>query len=74
MKPAARPAPPTARSLPGSCLSLATSSATPAVASRLLPSTAVSVVENTIFGRACQMRANSSSYSEADGFWSAVSQ
>ena len=44
------------------------------VASRALPSTAVSVVEKTIFGRAFQMRANSSSISEADGFSSAVSQ
>jgi hypothetical protein len=32
------------------------------------------VFENTIFGRFCQMRANSSSYSAANGFSSAVSQ
>jgi hypothetical protein len=39
-----------------------------------LPSTLFRVFENTIFGRDCQMRANSSSYSVADGVSSAVSQ
>jgi len=39
---------------------------------RLAP--AARVFEKTIFGRFFQMRANSSSYSAADGFSSAVSQ
>ena len=61
MKVEARPAPPTARSLPGCSFSLATSSATPSLTSLALPSTFSRVFENTIFGRSCQMRANSSS-------------
>ena len=71
---AARPAPPTAMSLPGCSLSRAISSATSPVASRALPSTVSSVFENTIFGRPCQMWANSRSNSEIDGLSSAVSQ
>ena len=70
----ARPAPPTAMSLPGCSFSLATSSATPSVARLALPSTFSRVFENTICGMSFQMRANSSSTSEADGFSSAVSQ
>ena len=70
----ARPAPPTARSLPGSSFSLATSSATLSPASLALPSTCSRVFENTILGMPFQMRANSSSTSAADGFSSAVSQ
>jgi hypothetical protein len=70
----ARPAPPTARSLPGSSFSVATSSATLSLTSLALPSTFSSVFENTIFGVSFQMRPNSSSTSDADGFSSAVSQ
>ena len=61
MRVEARPAPPTARSFPGCSFSLATSSAAPSLTSLALPSTFSSVFENTTFGRAFQMRANSSS-------------
>jgi hypothetical protein len=74
MKLEARPAPPTARFFPVCSFSLATSSAAPSLTSLALPSTFSSVLENTIFGIAFQMRANSSTYSGADGSWSAVSQ
>jgi hypothetical protein len=61
MKLESSPAPPTDRSFPGCSFSLGTSSATPSLTSRALPSTFSRVVENTIFGVAFQMRANSSS-------------
>ena len=61
MKVEARPAPPTARSPPGSSFSLATSSAALSLASLALPSTFSRVFEKTIFGVSFQTRANSSS-------------
>ena len=60
------PAPPTDRSAPGCCLSLATSSTAPSLTRVAFPSTASRVVEKTIFGWLCQMRANSSSTSGSD--------
>jgi hypothetical protein len=69
-----KPAPPTARSLPGWAFSSATMSATPSLLNWALPSTRSSVREKTIFGRAFQMCANSSTCSGADGSSSAVSQ
>ena len=55
----ARPAPPTAMSFPGCSLSLRTSAPTPPEASLVLPTTRSSVVENTTFGSAFQIWANS---------------
>ena len=48
-----------AMSFPGCSLSLETSSPTPSLASLVLPTTLSSVVENTTFGRAFQIWANS---------------
>jgi len=67
MKVAASAAPPTAMSLPSCALSRAISSAGSSRASRALPWTASSVVENTTFGVAVQMRANSRATSGASG-------
>jgi hypothetical protein len=58
--PAARVAPPTPMSLPGRSRRPATSSAMPWVASRALPCTSVSVLENTTFSIELQASANSS--------------
>ncbi len=63
----ARPAPPTARSPPGSSFSLATSSPAPSLTSLALPSTFSRVLEKTILGVAFQIPANSSICSGADG-------
>jgi hypothetical protein len=56
----AKPAPPTDTCFSDRSLSFATSSTTPPLASLAFPSTFSSVVENTTFGMALQIRANSS--------------
>src|SRR5437763_1620969 len=72
---AASVAPPMAMSLsPGSARNRSISSARLPEASRALPCTADSVVENTTFGSGFQSAAHSSSASSSDGSWSAVSQ